>query len=253
MKIQLLSDLHLIFEHKRLPRISDEADVLVMAGDIDSSRKRLRKYFKELRVNYNMPVVMVLGNHDYYNRFLNKAATDLQSVAAKFENIHILSRSSVKIDDVTFLGTTLWTDFDNRRGESEVYYSFPDYRKINKVNDDCEIMTVDTYDILTEHRKDRDWLNKSINKNDKTVVVTHHVPTTSVIPDIYRSSSINGGFYVDMSETMLKTEPNLWLCGHTHYYFDYKIGNTKIYCNPWGYPFEYNNKGHYKEEFLIEI
>jgi len=253
MKIQLLSDLHLGFKHKRLPYISEEADVLVMAGDITSSKKRLRKYLRELREDYSMPVVMVLGNHDYYDHYLHKAADGLKGVASKFEDVHVLARDTINFDGVSFVGATLWTDFDNRRDEVSVFISFPDYTKVFKDGDEGQPVCISTLDILDEHHKDRQWLYDNIKNDEKTVVVTHHVPTTACVPDIYRRSPVNGGFYVDMSDLMFTAEPDLWLCGHTHYYFDYQIGKTKIYCNPWGYPFEYNNKGHYREEFLIEI
>ena len=41
----------------------------------------------------------------------------------------------------------------------------------------------------------------------------------------------------------------LWVHGHTHDEFDYKIGITRVVCNPRGYPKEKSN-WHFKLEYL---
>jgi hypothetical protein len=41
--------------------------------------------------------------------------------------------------------------------------------------------------------------------------------------------------------------------GHTHDFIDTVVGNTRVVCNPLGYPNErFNNKEPY-EDFLIEV
>ena len=253
MKVQLLSDLHLEYSHKTLPKISAEADVLVYAGDIAASKNNLYQYFNSIRKTHKIPIVMILGNHDYYNSYLNKAADKLKSAVEKLDDIHILNRESIEIGDVTFVGTTLWTDFDRGRDEVAVMQVFPDYKKIYKVSSDYRKVKINTNDILKEHRKDVKWLRETIQPDKKTVIVTHHVPTNSFIPECYKSSVLNGGFYVDMSDFMIDYEVDVWCCGHTHFFMDCEINDCRIFCNPWGYPFEDNSDGHYKEEFIFEV
>ncbi len=253
MKIQLLSDLHLGFRHESLPRISAEADVLVFAGDMSSTKKRLIDYFEGIRKDHDMPIIMVLGNHDYYGHYLSAAAGKMKRWVQDIDEVYILARDTVTIDGVKFVGTTLWTDFAKRRDEVAVGLTFPDYREVKKVNEDYNITTIDTIDILEAHDVDKEWLKKVVKLEEKTVIVTHHVPTDSCIPSIYDGSTINGGFYVDMSTFILDYEPDLWLCGHTHYHLEADIGTCRIRCNPWGYPFESDNAGHYIEEFIVEV
>ena len=253
IKIQLLSDLHLGYRHKFLPSISAEADVLVFAGDMSSTKKRLVDYFEGIRKDYDAPIVMVLGNHDYYTHMLGSAAGKFKRWVQDIDDVHILEKDTVTIDGVKFVGTTLWTDFDKRRDEVAVSLTFPDYTEIKKVDAEYKITTIDTIDILEAHDLAKEWLKKVVKPEEKTVIVTHHVPTESCIPSIYGGSTLNGGFYVDMSTFILNNEPNLWLCGHTHYHLKADIGPCRIRCNPYGYPFESNNTGHYIEEYIIEV
>lgn len=253
MKIQLISDLHLGFKHKTLPRISAEADILVLAGDISASVLNLEDYFGRVREVSDMPIIMCLGNHDYYGHYLNKAAEDLAVVEDRFDDVHILSREWVEIDGVNFVGTTLWTDFDKRRDEVAVATSFPDYYQIYSVSDEYAPVNITSADILKEHARDKAWLADIVRPEEKTVVLTHHVPLTTGIPEMYRGNPKNGGFYVDMSEFILDYKPDVWCCGHTHYFRFDTVGSCGVYCNPWGYPFEAHIVGHYKEEFLIEV
>jgi len=74
------------------------------------------------------------------------------------------------------------------------------------------------------------------NKDRKTVVVTHHVPTYQNYPDMYKSSPLNDAFTVELSQLILKTQPDVWIYGHSHYNTpDFKIGKTLMTTNQMGY------------------
>lgn len=45
----------------------------------------------------------------------------------------------------------------------------------------------------------------------------------------------NHCFFSDLSERILDADIDLWLHGHTHTAFDYKLGKTRVLCNPRGY------------------
>jgi Icc-related predicted phosphoesterase len=79
---------------------------------------------------------------------------------------------------------------------------------------------------LTEHR-DR-----------KTVVVTHHAPSSQAIAPIYAHDLATAAFVTDMEGFIRETGPSLRVHGHVHQHFDYHVGNTKVVCNPRGYPGE---------------
>ena len=47
---------------------------------------------------------------------------------------------------------------------------------------------------------------------------------------------MNGGYSSDMNDYILDhPQIRLWTHGHTHHPFDYRIGSTRIVCNPRGY------------------
>ena len=67
MKLQLLSDLHLESEAFE-PRPAPGADVLVLAGDIDSSWAGFDRF-----AGWPVPVLFVAGNHEFDGRELDHA------------------------------------------------------------------------------------------------------------------------------------------------------------------------------------
>ena len=110
MRLQLLSDLHLETEAFE-PRPAPQADLLVLAGDIDSSWRGL-----ELFANWPVPVLFVAGNHEFDRRDLDLAWPALRARCASL-GIRLLQRESCVIQTrrgrrVRFVGTTRWSDFD---------------------------------------------------------------------------------------------------------------------------------------------
>jgi len=123
MKIFLTSDIH--SEHAKSnanPFIDyenlqfnypEKTDVVVLAGDIGDSTYGLiwaRNRFKDNEIIY------VPGNHEYYGNDLSVIETMI--VTAKQFGIHLLDNDSVILDGVRFLGSTLWTNFDDHSPEA---------------------------------------------------------------------------------------------------------------------------------------
>jgi hypothetical protein len=61
MRVHVLADLHLEFGSVEIP--STDADIVVLAGDIDVGRKGLEWIKSHFR---DRPVIYVLGNHESY-------------------------------------------------------------------------------------------------------------------------------------------------------------------------------------------
>jgi predicted phosphohydrolase len=103
MKLRILSDLHIEFADFTPP--PTDADVTVLAGDIGVGMAAL----DWTHLNFpEMPVVYVLGNHEYYRHDLALLG---QMKKAALSNVHILENDCVVLEGVRFLGATLWTDF----------------------------------------------------------------------------------------------------------------------------------------------
>lgn len=201
MRLNIISDLHMEFDEYKydLP----ESDVLVLAGDICNDA-----WIEKPNV------IHVPGNHEYYGRKLKT-----------YNEVKI-------IGSVRFLCSTLWTDF-NLHGDQPLGM-FVALRGMEDYN--C-ILGLKPADTLKEHVKSLDFLrtNLEIPFSGKTIVVTHHAPSPNSIHSKYEGNQLNPAFASDLDDFILKYQPAMWIHGHVHDSFDYKIGETSIVCNPKGY------------------
>ena len=46
---------------------------------------------------------------------------------------------------------------------------------------------------------------------------------------------MTGAFVSDLEDLILATHPTLWVHGHVHNSCDYRVGATRVLCNPHGY------------------
>jgi predicted phosphodiesterase len=245
LPIRVLSDMHLEFVKSKdmdqflqdhiPPTDSDSETVLVLAGDILQFHKPisytdLMEYTKRFRA-----VVYVAGNHEWYFGTFPHSADVFKKKIRKFPNFYFLDGEMVKIDDVNFIGATLWTDFDkNNPVAKQVAQSYMnDYEYIE--TDDGILQPHDTY---RQHKIDLDAIEDqlTITKGEKQVVVTHHGPSMKSVPERFRNGGLaNFAFNSDLSELILDYEPAYWIHGHTHTPVQYEIGKTTVVCNPVGY------------------
>jgi hypothetical protein len=88
------------------------------------------------------------------------------------------------------------------------------------------------------------WHNRSVEKLCKfleadtarqSVVVTHSCPSIQSIPERFQGQDLSSAFASNMERLILKHQPRLWIHGHIHDSFDYRLGKTRIVCNPRGY------------------
>ncbi len=247
MKIQLVSDLHLEFSDCFLKN-ENNADVLILGGDIMLAEKvlkpeseygiRFRDFLK--RVSFQFPhVIYIAGNHEFYGGYFNKSLEQLRMACGVHDNVYFLERDTKIIDDVVFVGGTLWTDMN--RGDPMTLHAvrdmMNDYRAIT--NDEKEYAKLKPIDTALRHRLTKDYIKHIVseNKNKKIVVVGHHTPSFQSCHEQYRSDFLmNGAYHSDLSEIMLDNPHiKLWTHGHTHHCFDYTIGETRVLCNPRGY------------------
>ena len=105
MKLVAIGDIHVRGDgagwHREIfRRISQEADVLVLAGDLTDSGQvsEAEVLARELEA-CTIPVVAVLGNHDYD---LGQEAEIVNTI--RRESVHVLEGDSVVIDGVGFAG-----------------------------------------------------------------------------------------------------------------------------------------------------
>ncbi len=248
MRAQIISDIHLEFGNREFD--FSGCDLLILAGDIHLGTKGLEWILGKVK---NIPVLYILGNHEYYRNTYPGLIHQLKEKASG-SNIHILENESVVIEGVSFHCMTLWTDFglfgNPQLAGFECQQKMNDYYLIRRDPSYSKLRSIDTHTIHNESKK---WLEKSLaESNTKTnVVVSHHAPSIRSIALRYKDDLLSAAFASNMEDLILRYQPNLWVHGHVHDAFDYMIGNTRVVCNPLGYPHE--NPENYKENLIIEI
>jgi predicted phosphodiesterase len=253
MKIAVCSDLHLEFGSLVIKN-TENADVLILGGDIlvakdltdlnneFSVRQKVAKEYYEFIANCCKEFKMVLfvaGNHEHYHGDFSETF-DILHKHLKFDNLLILDKQSVRVNDVIFFGGTLWTDMNKSSPISinKIQNYMNDFRVITnkKVGEGCRFLPMDA---VEDHNA---FLNKLktclvLNPDTKFVVVGHHAPCKeSTHPKYKNQTHMNGAYSSDLSELMLdNSNIKLWTHGHTHDEFDYMIGECRVVCNPRGY------------------
>lgn len=128
MKVAVASDIHLEFGAIELDN-PENAEVLILAGDIcvakdlkdhdphgilEGTRSdKYHKFFKSCAHNFKH-VFYVAGNHEHYDGDFAKTYDRLKDRLSYLENLHVLDREVVDYNGFTFVGSTLWTDMNNR-------------------------------------------------------------------------------------------------------------------------------------------
>lgn len=90
---------------------------------------------------------------------------------------------------------------------------------------------------MDRFRKEAEWLKST----QADVIVTHFPPFLESVHSKFAGNQFNPYFVNDM-ETFVKEQfsvkPQIWIHGHTHSTFDYKIDTIRVVSNPIGYPGE---------------
>jgi hypothetical protein len=158
------------------------------------------------------------------------------------------------INDVIFVGGTLWTDMN--KGDSLTLFNvrtmMNDFRVIKKDNDNwTNLKPIDT---VVRHKQTLDYIGLIVDdhKDKKCVVVGHHSPSFLSTHMIYQDETLMNGCYHSSLEDFILDRPQikLWTHGHTHYCFDYVVGETRIVCNPRGYEGHEPDSGWDKTKFI---
>lgn len=248
MKLYILSDLHL--ECSPILLEKTDADIVILAGDIrpGSGGVKWAKY------NFDVPVLYVPGNHEYYNPVwtMDELLCEMR-YESEGSNVTVLDRDSVELGGVRFIGTTLWTDLHgNPFGGIECGVISSDTGNIRVA--DGEGLTSRVAQPLFE--QNRNWLKGELAQpfDGKTVVITHHAPSGNSLHPQYAGNPWNSCFITEM-ESFMGDDVDLWVHGHTHNNFDYKVNATRVICNPRGYPHPFGGweNREFKEAMVIEI
>ena len=100
------------------------------------------------------------------------------------------------------------------------------------------------------------WLRERLATphDGPTVVITHHAPSPRSIHPRFAGSLLNACFVSDLEGLVGGQSAQLWIHGHTHDSFDYRVERTRVVCNPRGYARRgVNENPLFDPNFTIEV
>jgi Icc-related predicted phosphoesterase len=215
----------------------------VVAGDIHVKGPARSIAWLAEHVCPHMPVVFVAGNHEYYHAGYTESLARGREVAGEIENLHFLENGEVTIHGVVFAGATLWTDFELMGHRPFVVHycelMMNDYDEIALTRNHRRVKLRVPHTVKF-HRESRRFIEGFLNRHggSRTVVVTHHAPSRYSIAPRFVNDISSAAFASDLAALILERGPAVWVHGHVHERFDYKLGKTRVFCNPRGYPGE---------------
>ena len=244
MKIRLLSDLHHefrpdTFKHQQFIKHSGE-DVTVLAGDIAVGANNVAQILDWFLLAGHRKIVYVPGNHEFYGSYYTEVMQDLQAVCRARDVVLLQPGTKFVKNGVVFFGGTLWTNF----GEDAVAQMISG----KMISDFRVIKQFKTQMCKALYYNDEAWIKRVYDQypNHKKVIVTHFLPALECVHPKYLGSDINRYFANDLGSWIESLDNTTWLFGHTHDTMDITLGNTRLVCNPMGYPNEWNHFDPFK-------
>lgn len=265
LKIDYLSDLHIDHQIKNItkPKVEKyidtyvkpkDGDVLVLAGDIVEHTDSLG-FVLEAFKRYYKDIIYVHGNHECYNykyKYLSSEdKLDELIATCKAHDVHYLDGGVVEIKGVKFGGGPAWYDFSYGIKLGNTYKDMLSYWKEYMSDGDLigdHFMTPpygrSKEAILDFKRFSEDRINRVKALSESVdVMVTHIGPDVpDNLPASYNNAATGFYYFEGSKEINAEIAPELWVFGHTHIHYDYTRNNTRLVCNPFGYPNEMKGK-----------
>ncbi len=156
-------------------------------------------------------------------------------------NIHFLENTTVVLSGVRFVGCTLWSDYRifGAANQAAVMNAcaggMNDHRLIGWQKQPW--LRFRPQEAMLLHHRSRTFLEQTLATPfaGPSVAILHHAPHWGSAHPRYQSDAMTGAFVSDLKELILTTQPDLIVHGHVHHSFDYRVGKTRIVCNPHGY------------------
>eukprot|EP00873_Tetraselmis_striata_P033856 jgi/Tetstr1/454120/TSEL_041039.t1 len=222
---QVLSDVHLEVRGGGSLRdfLDPCAENLVLAGDVGDPGSAAYSCFLHEACRSFRRVFVVTGNHEYYGRTLEEGER-LAREACLGCGAELLQGARTRVDGVDLVGATLWSRVDPFDRAS---YDHSDHSSIRK-------FTPRTRNML--HETHSSFLRWAVTCQSPVVVVTHHLPSFSLVADEYRRPFAKHDMWASDCDDVVRRAAG-WIYGHTHTPSRRTLfGACEAVCNPVGYP-----------------
>lgn len=224
MKLRIYSDLHTEFGRFRIPNPCKDT-ILILAGDIGIGCSH-RAFVEKTCLDFKA-VILVLGNHEFYNQNMMSIHKRWQEVEYDIPNLHLLLGSRHTICGIDFFGDTMWTDLNQGDivTKQMVNYMMNDFKCIRlgeEVNygygsKSAPPFTADQSIVLHHYFLDKLEIELARKTDNPLVVVTHHCPSKKCVDsERYGESELNYAYYSNLDYLVEHPRIKYWISGHTH-------------------------------------
>jgi Icc-related predicted phosphoesterase len=239
MRLQIISDLHIDVAPPRPIAVASDIDAVVVAGDTCEGAEAGFVFLRGI-VPMRVPIIAVLGNHEFYRRGHGEELAQARS-AAPLYGVHLLENDTLTLHGVRFVGCSLWTDYQlfgahnlplamtaaatGLRDHKRIKWSKQPWRRFRP------------QEALLLHKRARAFIAQTLAEpfSGPTVVVTHHAPHPGSLHLRYANDLISAAYVSDLTAVIEAGKPALWAHGHVHSAFNYRVGDTRVICNAHGY------------------
>jgi hypothetical protein len=217
------------------PSPAPGADVLVLAGDIDTTWRSF-----ELFRGWPVPILFVPGNHEYDRRDVDDARAALRAHVQPL-GLHMLDDEATVLADtqgrrVRFVGSTRWCDFDafGPAGRDRAIRAGGYFQKVMQASRHGQ--PFDAPAVRELALESRAWLAAELARTgdwEATVVITHFAPSLKSADPRYGRQPGTASFCND--DEALLPGAQLWLHGHLHCRHDYRLNGARVVSNARGH------------------
>ena len=234
MRVQYCSDLHLELDQNSRYILNNplkvSGDILLLAGDIIPLHDEFFNdpFFSFIADNYKQ-VFWVPGNHEFYYKDITEFNKSYNIQVR--DNINIVQNVDLKYENIRFVFSTLWTNISSINARI-IEQSVSDFSCISYKN---KKLKTKEYNML--HIEGLEFIQQSLKvPNEKTVVMSHHLPSNLCNSSEHKNSSLNEAFCVEITDIIESSNVNFWIYGHSHFNQNpLYVGNTILLTNQLGY------------------
>eukprot|EP00026_Physarum_polycephalum_P009745 Phypoly_transcript_09879.p1 GENE.Phypoly_transcript_09879~~Phypoly_transcript_09879.p1 ORF type:complete len:267 (+),score=34.75 Phypoly_transcript_09879:469-1269(+) len=257
---QIISDMHVEFPKVRefLPAeaLEPKAPYLAMLGDIGyPSQPKYQELLLAMADRFQK-VFVIAGNHEYYKAEYYSTKQKIKEICALKNNIIYMDKTSILVDGVRVLGTTLWSYVPPDK-ILPVANALNDYHLIKVQDPNTNQASLLCVEQSVEWFNDElNWLKEQIalakQNGERVVVFTHHAPLVKgTSHPRFDNSPHNCAFSSDLQD-ILGDPIDLWCFGHTHYSSDQTVKGTRVVSNQVGY-IAMQEKAGFKPGMVVSI
>jgi hypothetical protein len=263
MRLQVLSDLHLETEAYE-PVPAPQAELLVLAGDIDSTWRGLERF-----AGWPVPVLFVAGNHEFDAREWRESGPALRRRCDAL-GLQLLEREScirTGADGrrIRFVATTRWCDFDAFGPAQRARSLRAGGYFVRVMRATVDGAPFDAAAVREEALRCRAWLAQELARRpdparphegwDATVAVTHFAPSLASADPRYGRIPATASFC--NADDDLLPHADLWIHGHLHCCHDYEVAHpqgsrTRVLSNARGHATKGEGRDH-QPQLVVDV